>query len=90
MRTILLIVGLLILAVVIYFFILGVRSKSGTAPGLSAGELAQCGTKPNCVCSEHKDKNEFYIEPIVIKPEMATPLASMKTVIQEAGGGVGG
>lgn len=86
MRTLLLVVILLLLAVVIYFFVLGARSKSGEAPGLSAGELAQCGSKPNCVCSEHNEKNDFYIEPLTFKPEVADPLAAMKAVIQEAGG----
>ena len=88
MRTILFVVVLLLLAVVIYFFVLGNRSKSGEAQGLSAGELAQCGSKPNCVCSEHNEKDDFYIEPLVFKPEAADPLATMKTVIQEMGGEV--
>lgn len=86
MRTILFVIILLLLAVVIYFFVLGVRSKSGEAPGLSAGELAQCGSKPNCVCSEHQEKNDFYIEPVAFKPEVTDPLALMKAAIQEMGG----
>lgn len=86
MRTILFVIVLLLLAIAIYFFILGARSKSGEAPGLSAGELAQCGSKPNCVCSEHNDKNDFYIEPLAFKPEAEDPLAIMRAVIHEAGG----
>ena len=88
MRTILFVVVLLLLAIVIYFFVLGNRSKSGEAPGLSAGELAQCGSKPNCVCSEHNAKNDFYIEPLAFKPEVADPLAVVKSIIQEMGGEV--
>lgn len=86
MKTILIIIGLLVLAVVIYFFILGARSKSGEAPGLSADNLAQCGTKPNCVCSEQREKNNFYIAPLAIKPGVPEPLATAKTFIQEMGG----
>ncbi len=86
MRTILFVIILLLLAVVAYFFMLGSRSKSGEAPGLSLGELAQCGGKPNCVCSEHNEKNDFYIEPLAFKPDVADPLGIMKAVIQEAGG----
>lgn len=88
MRTLLFVVVLLLLAVVIYFFVLGNRSKSGEAPGLSAGELAQCGSKPNCVCSEHNEKNDFYIEPLAFTAEATDPLATVKTVIQEMGGEV--
>lgn len=88
MKTLFVFIGLLLVAVVVYFFILGVRSKSGVAPGLSAGSLAQCGSKPNCVCSEQREKNAFYIEPLAIKPGTIDALTNAKAVIQDMGGEV--
>ncbi|TRD10852.1 DUF1499 domain-containing protein [Erythrobacter insulae] len=37
---------------VIGFFILGISSQNGSAPGLSDGRLAACPNSPNCVSSE--------------------------------------
>jgi uncharacterized protein (DUF1499 family) len=85
MRTTLWIVALLLAAIVIYFFVLGVRSKTGAAPGMVNGELTQCGTKPNCVCSEQREQNDFYIEPLALKDGANEPLAMMKTVLLDMG-----
>jgi len=42
----------LALFVLVAFFILGKKSQTGVAPGLTGGHLTPCGSKPNCVCSE--------------------------------------
>lgn len=79
-------IALVLIAIVIYFFILGVRSRTGTALGLVDGELAQCGPKPNCVCSEQQLPTDFYIEPLKPSDIAAEPLAAVKAAIQEMGG----
>lgn len=63
--------ALIILSIAIGSFILlllglGKYSKKGQASGLVNGSLARCPNKPNCVCSEHKDDVDHYIEPVTI------------------------
>jgi len=81
--------SLFILAFLALFFILGVMSKSGKAPGLIDGRLSPCPDKPNCVCSEHKDDAGHYVEPVFI-PENNTldTLPVLKKVIQGMGGSI--
>jgi uncharacterized protein (DUF1499 family) len=81
--------SLFILAFLALFFILGVMSKSGKAPGLIDGRLSPCPDKPNCVCSEHKDDAGHYVEPVII-PENNTldTLPVLKNVIQGMGGSI--
>jgi uncharacterized protein (DUF1499 family) len=78
-----------ILAFLALFFILGVMSKTGKAPGLIDGRLSPCPDKPNCVCSEHKDDAGHYVEPVFI-PENNTldTLPVLKNVIQGMGGSI--
>lgn len=88
MKTVLVILTVIIVAVVVLFFIMGLMSKSGKAPGLIDGKLSQCPDKPNCVCSEHKTASHF-IEALVI-PENITfdNVPALKSAIQEMGGRV--
>ena len=88
MKTALITLFFLIVAVVVLFFILGVISKSGKAPGLIDGRLSKCPDKPNCVCSEQKT-DKHYIEPAII-PEHITfdTYPALKSAIQEMGGSV--
>lgn len=79
----------MIVAFIILFFILGVISKSGEAPGLVEGGLLKCPAKPNCVCSEQKDDANHYIDPINI-PQNITfdTLPILKSIIQDMGGSI--
>ena len=80
-------VVILVLAIVVMFIGLGVKSRSGTAPGLVAGRLAPCPASPNCVCSENKQDSAHYIDPLDWNGhEPSMPL--IKTVIEKAGGRV--
>lgn len=89
MKITLISLSLFILAFLALFFILGVMSKSGKAPGLIDGRLSPCPDKPNCVCSEHKDDAGHYVEPVFI-PENNTldTLPVLKKVIQGMGGSI--
>jgi uncharacterized protein (DUF1499 family) len=87
MKAALLTLSLLAIALVALFFILGVMSKSGKAPGLVDGRLAQCPDKPNCVCSEAEHDAVHSIQPIMI-PDNSTldAMPALKQVIRDMGG----
>ena len=86
MKTALITLVIIIVAVAALFFILGVMSKSGKAPGLIDGRLSQCPDKPNCVCSEQKTASH-YIEPLVIPENLTFDIfPALKNTIQEMGG----
>ncbi len=62
-------IGLITISVLIALsiaslFILGKYSQKGQAPGLVNGSLSRCSEKPNCVCSEHIDDVDHYIESV--------------------------
>ncbi|MEZ5536138.1 MAG: DUF1499 domain-containing protein [Thiolinea sp.] len=86
MRVIVWGIVLLVVVFIAYLFILGVRSKSGAAAGLVDDELAQCGPKPNCVCSEQREQDDFYIEPLRLNEGAAGSMTTLRTVVQEMGG----
>ena len=46
------------------FFVLGLVSQNGEAPGLTDGRLAPCPDSPNCVSSEEGTASEKTIEPL--------------------------
>jgi uncharacterized protein (DUF1499 family) len=83
------IVAALVAAFIIWFFILGVMSKSEKTPGLVNGILSRCPNTPNCVCSEYKDDGSHYIEPIMI-PQNITfdALPVLEGIIQGMGGAI--
>jgi uncharacterized protein (DUF1499 family) len=84
MTILLSVILLLIAAVVVLFVILGVQSRTGTAPGLVEGRLARCPATPNCVCSEYKNDISHYIEPVSFADN--NPMSIIKSVIKTAGG----
>jgi len=76
-----------IAAFFIWFFILGIISKSGKAPGLAEGDLSRCPDTPNCICSEYKDDANHYIDPIIIPPDVTIDtLPILEKVIKDMGG----
>jgi len=87
MKTVLITLSLLVVAVIVLFFILGVMSKSGKPQGLVEGKLSECPDKPNCICTEHYNDDSHFAEPVAI-PEDATTdtFLTLKNVIQEMGG----
>jgi len=88
MKTAIITLIVIIVAVVVLFFILGLISKSGKAPGLIDGKLSQCPDKPNCVCSEQKTASH-YIEPLVISENLNfDTVPALKNAIEEMGGRV--
>jgi len=64
MKIILTISSLLIIGIIIYLFALAYNSKSHTAPGLISGQLSQCPSSKNCICSEYNKDEIHYIEPL--------------------------
>jgi len=78
--TILKIIVGFILLVCVLFFVLGLKSQKGIAPGLSNGQLVDCGSKPNCVSSEDNAQDSKKIE------ALKATLAQAKAAIIATGG----
>ncbi|WP_428607438.1 DUF1499 domain-containing protein [Sedimenticola sp.] len=88
MKTTLIILLSLVVAGIVFFFILGIISGSGTAAGLANGRLSRCPDKPNCVCSEYAADSKHYIEPISITSDVFDPLPRLKNIISKMGGAI--
>lgn len=87
MKTILIVLVVLIIVSILMFYVLGLTSRSGSAPGLVEGQLFRCPDKPNCICSEYRDDKAHYIEPIAIPAATQIDyLANMKMTIIAMGG----
>lgn len=68
-------------------FALGIVSKSGKPPGLIGGVLAQCSSKPNCVCSEQTGSASHTIDPINLSGQKGSDyMPIIKDVIRDMGG----
>ena len=74
------IIFIAILGVAIMFFLLGLKSQKGSAPGLKNGRLSPCSSKPNCVSSESDTQPEKVVAPL------DTTMAKAKNAILETGG----
>jgi uncharacterized protein (DUF1499 family) len=86
MKMILIVVVCFLILVITYFFILGIQSRSGNAPGLSNGKLTRCSEKPNCVCSEFKADSEHFVEPIFFQNVPVIGIEAIKNIVIEMGG----
>lgn len=73
-------IGLFLLGIGAFAF-LGMQSRSGTAPGLSDGQLTTCPTSPNCVSSEAGTEIDKKVDPL---PVTAWP--TLPAVLAEMGG----
>ena len=89
MKTTFLILTILFLLFIIYFFILGINSKSKTIPGLIDGRLSNCPDSPNCICTENKDHTDHYMSPINITEHSDldfNPFLTLKRIVIDIGG----
>lgn len=89
MKTTLLILLFTVISFVIYFFILGMNSKSKDAPGLTNNHLSKCPETPNCFSTENKNHLGHYISPINISEENkanSDSLFILKEIVQSMGG----
>lgn len=69
-----------ILGIFIVFFLLGLKSQKGSAPGMKDGKLARCKSAPNCVSSEEGTQPEKRVSPLEGK------MADAKAAIIATGG----
>ncbi|MEL6541448.1 MAG: DUF1499 domain-containing protein [Pseudomonadota bacterium] len=68
------IIGVVVLAVGgVGFFLLGLSSQSGSAPGLADGQLAPCPGSPNCVSSEEGTPADKKVDPLATSSWDAIP-----------------
>jgi len=64
MKIILIILLIPVIVGLIYFFYLGHKSQTSSAPGLVNSKLAPCPDKPNCICTEFADDQSHFIDAI--------------------------
>ncbi|MCV6609409.1 MAG: DUF1499 domain-containing protein [Amphritea sp.] len=83
MKWFLIVPATLIILVVVYFSILGVKSRAGSAPGPVDGQLQPCDPKPNSVCSMPGNDDQHAVEALDYMP-----LSELALVIREMGGEV--
>ncbi|TEW53484.1 DUF1499 domain-containing protein [Psychromonas sp. RZ22] len=76
----------IILLIIIVFFVLGVISKNGQAPGLKDGQLQACASTENCVISETVDGIKNTIEPFTFEGDINTSIIKLKTAIESMKG----
>ncbi len=91
MKLALVILSVIAIIIIVLFIIYGMISRKGIPPGLDAGMLSQCSTKPNCVCSEVIKDKKHYLEPLLVSantagPDTAKPLPLLKNIILNMGG----
>ncbi len=87
MKTALFALVILIVAAIAILLVLGLMSRSGSAPGLAEGKLTPCSSKPNCVCSEFDDSEEHHVPPFAVELEESERVkALVLVVIAEMGG----
>jgi uncharacterized protein (DUF1499 family) len=88
-KTLLITIFVLIVAVILLLSIFSRVSKQGGAAGLVEGALSKCAKTPNCVCSEHSDDVDHYVEPIIIPRNVTVDaLSLLREAIEESGGHV--
>ncbi len=77
---------LIFVGVCVMFFLLGLKSQKGSAPGLKNGRLAPCSSKPNCVSSEEGTQPEKKVKPLGASLEQAKAavIASGGTITSES------
>lgn len=78
---------LVILVIIsVAFFLLGLMSQKGKAPGMENGRLKDVGSKPNVVCSEDGTQPERYVEPLnaTLKQAKAAVIALGGTITSES------
>jgi len=87
MKKLLIILLALIAAIAIFFMILGFKSQTGEALGLTNNQLQKCPATPNCVTSEIKTDEAHFVTPI--DTQGVTTKKAMQTltdIILKAGG----
>lgn len=70
----------IIFAICVLFFLLGLKSQKGQAPGLVEGKLKEPGTAPNSISSEEETQPERHVPPIKASK------ANILMAIQQTGG----
>ncbi|MCW9048295.1 MAG: DUF1499 domain-containing protein [Gammaproteobacteria bacterium] len=64
MKILSIIILILLITGLAYFFYLGFKSHSASAPGLVDSRLTPCSDKPNCICTEYPNHKSHYINAI--------------------------
>ena len=68
----------LIVLGLVMFFLLGMKSQKGSAPGLVDGSLSDCPSSPNCASSEQGTESKKQVEPL--QGTMAQAVAAIENL----------
>lgn len=89
MKTTFIILFLMVVAVILLLFVLGMVSRVGESPGLVDDRLSRCPDRPNCRCSEYPDDTAHFIQPVPIPAgTQAGAIPLLKAIVDEMGGTV--
>jgi uncharacterized protein (DUF1499 family) len=77
----------LILFMLLYFVYLGIKSHSGSPPGLVNQRLSSCPDTPNCINSEFKDDTTHFIDALPYQNKSTDEVIRIvEGTIQKTGG----
>ncbi len=87
MKSLLVSMAVLALAVGIGFAVMAAQSRAGKTPGLVDGQLKPCGDKPNCVSSMARASDPHHVDGLRFEPGNADAVwAELTSAIAELGG----
>lgn len=87
MKSLLISVAVVVIAVIVAFVVMATQSRSGHTPGLVDGNLQSCGNKPNCVSSMAPASSERHVPGFQFEAGNADEVwADLTGVIVELGG----
>lgn len=64
MKYVLILIALGAVGTLLALIMMGMLSRSGTAPGLVEGKLSPCPQSPNCICTEYPADIKHYTKPV--------------------------
>ncbi|BFM07068.1 DUF1499 domain-containing protein [Halioxenophilus aromaticivorans] len=77
----------LILIAVIALALQGVKSRAGKPPGLVAGQLQACSSRPNCQVTDHVRDTAHYTDPIILSESQTESAMDQVVLTIESMGG---
>jgi len=86
-KILIILLALVTAAAATFFIILGFKSQTGVAPGLTNNQLQTCPDTPNCVTSETKTADTHFVTPLDTQGVPAKKaMQTLTDIIIKAGG----
>lgn len=68
MKVALIAIAVLVFTGVVAFVVMGIQSRGGSPPGMSASRLKPCGSRPNCVSNSAPSDSPNYVAGFTVRP----------------------